>query len=117
MTQVPPFTHYPKHPWPGLLIGGRFPIHVWPRHLMWAFEWYEPGKELLLRRGDPWFYVRFETEDPSRPVKLVEAEMTEPLRHYLDSISTVTNYVSRTFSLFATAKERRPKTLLTPLKR
>jgi hypothetical protein len=117
MTQLPPFAHYAKEPWPGIEIGGRFPIHIWPRHLMWAFEWYDCSKDLVLRRGDPWFYVRFETEDPSRPVKLVEAEMTEPLRQYLNSVSTVTNYVSRTFSLFETARQRRPKTLLLPKQR
>jgi len=117
MTQLPPFAHYAKEPWPGVEIGGRFPIHIWPRHLMWAFEWYDCSKELVLRRGDPWFYVRFEAEDPSRPVRIVEAEMTEPLRQYLNSVSTVTNYVRRTFSLFNTARERRPKSLLLPKKR
>jgi len=40
--------------------------------------------------------------------------MTEDLRAYTDGMRGVTNYVSRTFSLFNTAKSRRPKTLLTP---
>jgi hypothetical protein len=112
MTQLPPFAHYRSPPLPGLLIGGRLPIHVWPRPMVWAFEWYEPEKEIVLKRGEPWFYLRFETEDPSRPVRLVEAEMTPPLREYVSGTAAVTNYVNRTFSLFATARERRPEKLL-----
>jgi hypothetical protein len=117
MTQLPPFSHYRSTPWPGLLIGGRFPIHIWPRALMWAFEWHEPSKDLVLRRGEPWFYVRFETEDPSRPVRLVEAQMTPELKEYAAGASAVTNYVNRTFSLFNTARERRPEKLLVPKRR
>jgi len=114
MTQLPPFAHYRSPPWPGVLVGGRMPIDVWPRQLMWAFEWYDPKQTLTLRRGEPWFYVRFETADPSRPVRLIEAEMTPELAQYLKGMAGVTNYVKRTYSLFDTARERRPKTLLTP---
>jgi hypothetical protein len=96
------------------MIGGRFPIHVWPRELVWAFEWHDTSQDLIIRRGDPWFYLNFETEDPSRHVRLVEAQMTGPLRDYTNGMRGVTNYVGRTFSLFATARTRRPRTLLTP---
>ncbi len=85
--------------------------------MMWAFEWFEPNKPLILHRGEPWFYVRFETHDPSRPVRLVEAEMTPELRAYNQGMSAVANYVNRTYSLFKTAEARRPKTLLKPVKR
>ena len=113
MTQLPAFNHYQPNPLPGVLVGGRFPIDVWPRHLMWAMEWHDTSRELVLKRGEPWFYVRFEAHDPSRPIKLVEAEMTPALSEYIKGVSSVTNYVNRTFSLFKTARERRPKTLLT----
>ena len=112
LTQLPPFDRFPASNWPGLLICGRFPFHVWPRHLMWAFEWHDRERDLILRRGEPWFYLRFETEDPSRPIRLVEAEMTPALREYLKGLSAVTNYVNQTFSLFGVARSRRPKTLL-----
>lgn len=112
INQLPPFLDYIDLAWPGLIIAGRFPVHIWPRHLMWAFEWHDTSKDLILKRGDPWFYARFETEDPSRPVRVVEAEMTPEVRGYIDAISGVTNYVNRTFSLFDKAKARRPKTLL-----
>jgi hypothetical protein len=114
INQLPPFYHYPANAWPGLLIGGRFPIDVWPRGLVWAFEWYDTSKDLIIKRGDPWFYAVFETPDPSRRVRLIEAEQTPALNEYLAGIKGVTNYVNRTFSLFNVARERRPKTLLVP---
>ena len=117
MSQLPPFHHYRKEPWPGLLIGGRFPIDVWPRHMMWAMEWHDTSRDLILKRGEPWFYVRFETSDPARPVRMVEAEMTPALQAQIKGASAVSNYVNRTFSLFKTARERRPEKLLTPKKR
>ena len=117
MAQTPPFNHFMPQPWPGLMIGGRFPIDVWPRHLMWAFEWHDVSQELVLTRGDPWFYVRFETDDASRQVRLVEAEQTPELKEYMAGSRSVTNYVNRTFSLFATARARRPRTLLVKKKR
>jgi hypothetical protein len=58
-----------------------------------------------------------ELEDPSRQVRLVEAEMTPALEQYLKGMDTVTQYVSRTFSLFPTARSRRPQQLLTKVKR
>ncbi|MHC2333213.1 hypothetical protein [Bradyrhizobium sp. USDA 4454] len=112
MMQLPAFNHYYSTPLPGVMIGGRLPIHIWPRPMMWAFEWHDISKELVLKRGDPWFYVRFEFQDPTRPVRLVEADMTPQLREYMQGVSSVTNYVSRTYSLFETAKSRRPRTLL-----
>ena len=112
INQIAPYLDYIDPPWPGTLIAGRFPVHIWPRHLMWAFEWHDTSMDIIISRGDPWFYARFETDDPSRPVRLVEAEATPDVRAYIDSISGVTNYVNRTFSLFERAKARRPKVLL-----
>ncbi len=114
ITMYPAFYHYLDKPLPGLMLGGRFPIHVWPRPLTWAFEWHDPTKDIMINRGDPWFYFSLETEDPSRHARLVEAEMTKELREYARGIHNVTAYVNRTFSLFNTASQRRPKTLLTP---
>ena len=112
MSQLPPFNHYRDPILPGLMIGGRLPIHIWPRSMMWAFDWHDPSKDLILKRGEPWFYVRFETTDPSKPVRLVEAEMTPELREYCNGLDSVTNYVNQTYQLFATAEKRRPKVLL-----
>jgi hypothetical protein len=117
MTQCPAFMHYRAEQMPGTLFGGRFPIHVWPRPLMWAFEWHDIRKELVLKRGEPWFYVLFETEPQDRPVQMVEAAKTPELDAYMTQISGAVNYVNQTFSLFKTAAGRRPETLVTPVQR
>jgi hypothetical protein len=79
---------------------------------MWAFEWYDTTKELVLRRDEPWFNVRFETHDPARPVRLFEAERNPALDEHLKGLSAVANYVDRTYSLFKVAAARRPDKLL-----
>ena len=114
LSQVAPFMHYRSDPWPGTIFGGRFPIDVWPRPLMWAFEWHDTDKELKLSRGEPLFYCQFETVPQDRPVQLIEAALTPELDGYLKQISGVVNFVNQSFSLFGTAAERRPETLVVP---
>ncbi|MGO1119598.1 hypothetical protein ACTL6U_12865 [Rhodovibrionaceae bacterium A322] len=117
INQMPPYDHYFKPAWPGLLLGGRYPADVWPRQLMFAFEWHDINEELVINRGDPWFYIRFDTADPMRPIRVVEAEMTPELRQYCTGLDGVTNYVNQTWKLFAEARTRRPETLLQRPKR
>jgi hypothetical protein len=117
MSQIAPFMHYAREPLPGTIFGGRFPVHVWPRPLMWAFEWHEPEKPLKLERGEPLFYAMFETLPQERAVQLVEAQLTPELEQYLKLISGAVNYVNQTFSLFKAAEERRPARLLKQVER
>ncbi len=117
LTQLGAFAHYRKDPLPGTLFGGRFPISLWPRPLMWAFEWHEPEKDIILRRGEPLFYCQFEGSSPERPVQLVEVERTAELMAYVEAIGGAVNYVNQTFSLFKSAEALRPKTLVVPKKR
>ncbi len=114
MTQLGTFAHYRADPLPGTIFGGRFPINVWPRPLMWAFEWHDIAKPLMLRRGEPLFYVQFEGATPDRPVQMVEAERTPELEAYMEKLSGVVNYVNQTFSLFQAAEAIRPDRLLKP---
>ena len=112
LTQLDAFGYYRKHPLPGTIFGGRFPIHIWPRPLMWAFEWHDTSKDLILNRGEPLFYCQFNGYDPSRTIKLLQAEKTPELMQYMDQISGVVNYVNQTFSLFNEVEKVRPKNLL-----
>ena len=114
MTQLGTFAHYRPDPLPGTIFGGRFPVNIWPRPLMWAFEWHDTEKPLLLRRGEPLFYCQFEGDAPDRPIQMVEAERTPELEAYLEKISGVVNYVNQTFSLFRAAERIRPARLLKP---
>lgn len=112
ITQLDAFGHYRKNPLPGTIFGGRFPIHIWPRPLMWAFEWHDTSKDLILKRGEPLFYCQFDGFDPSRTVKLLQTEKTPELLQYMEKISGVVNYVNQTFSLFSEVEKVRPKSLL-----
>jgi hypothetical protein len=114
ISQLPPVLHYTGDTRPGTQISGRFPIDIWPRALQWAFEWHDTTKDLILKRGEPFFYVRFETPDPAAPVRLIEAKKTPELESYIASITGVTEFVGQTYSLFKTARERRPARLLFP---
>jgi len=117
VSQVSPFMHYQRDPLPGTIFGGRYPINVWPRPLMCAFEWHYLDKPLKVTRGDPLFYVGFETLPQDRSVVVTEAEVTQELQDYMDLISGAVNYVNQTFSLFEAAEARRPETLVRPVKR
>jgi hypothetical protein len=117
LSEVAAFAHYRSDPLPGTIFGGRFPLTIWPRPLMWAFEWHEPEKDIVIKRGEPLFYVQFEAMDPARPVQLIEAERTPELAAYLEKIGGVVNYVNQTFGLFKAAEALRPKTLLVPKNR
>jgi hypothetical protein len=114
MSQIAPFAHYRRDGLPGTIFGGRFPINVWPRPIMWAFEWHEPERDIRLTRGEPLFYVQFEADGPDRAVQMVEAARTPELTGYMDKIGGVVNYVNQTFGLFKAAEELRPPRLLTP---
>ena len=116
-TQLAPFMDYQKDPWPGTIFGGRFPIHTWPRPLMWAFEWHDVSKPLKINRGDPLFYVQFETISPDRSFVLAETEVTPELTDYVDFVSGAVSYVNQTFSLFERAEEVRPASLVKPIRR
>jgi len=116
-SQISPFMHYMKDPLPGTIFGGRFPINVWPRPLMWAFEWHDISRPIKLRRGDPLFYLMFETLPQDRAVSVKEVELTPELQDYMDLISGAVNYVNQTFSLFEAAEARRPATLVKPVLR
>ncbi len=114
ITQLEAFAHYRRTPLPGTIFGGRFPINIWPRPLMWAFEWHETDKDIVLKRGDPLFYCQFEGVGPERPVQMVEAERTPETLSYIEHISGAANYVNQTFSLFKAAEAARPALLVTP---
>ena len=112
LTQLSPFLNFNSSYWPGTLISGRFNITNWPRTLSWAFEWFDLSNDLILKRGHPWFYVFFEGNKAEDSFKIVEAEYTEELKKFKHSMVQTPRYVSSTFSLFKTAKSRRPKKLL-----
>lgn len=117
LTQVAPFAHYREPQLPGTVFGGRFPIDVWPRPLLWAFEWHDTERPIVVERGEPLFYVHFECSSPERTLKLVPAALTDELREYMEKLAGVAGYVNQTFGLFEAAERLRPTRLVEPLPR
>ena len=113
LEQMAPFNAMTDKALPGVFVGRRLPIDIWPQLLSWTFEWQDLNQEVVLKRGQPWFYLTFETNDPERPIRLVEAEMTEDLKAHCTGLDQAERYTSR--DLFEVARARRPKTLLKPL--
>lgn len=116
ITQIDAFAHYRPTPLPGTIFGGRFPINAWVRPLMWAFEWHDTKKDLIVKRGDPLFYLQFEADGPDRPISLQQVARTPEIELWMEQMSGVVNYVNQTFSLFQTAESLRPASLLKPIK-
>lgn len=112
MTMLAPYMSQSILKWPGIMVGGRLPIHIWPRILNWGFEWIDLDQDLRIRRGQPLCYVYFETGSLQNKVNLFELENTEKLQEFRKGISSTPKYMSNTFSLFETAMKRRPKKLL-----
>ena len=94
------------------MIGGRLPIHIWPRILNFAFEWHDLDNDLILRRGQDLCYLYFGTESLRTNIQLVEIENTPELKEYRSGISSTPKFMSNTFSLFETALKRRPRKLV-----
>ncbi|MEM7439294.1 MAG: hypothetical protein AAF393_06820 [Pseudomonadota bacterium] len=115
--QTDAFMHYRADAMPGTIFGGRFAIQNWPRPLMWAFEWHDTKRDLILKRGQPWFYIQFETLPQDRSVSMVEAELTPELSQFMDHTSAAVNYVNQSFQLLKDAERSRPTTLIQPVKR
>lgn len=117
LLQTDAFAHFRRDPLPGTILGGRFPIEDWPRPIMWAFEWHDISRELILHRGEPLFYLMFETARPDRPVQLVEAERTAELTAWIEHVAGAVNYVDQTFRLFRAARAARPQRAVVPVRR
>ena len=112
MSMIAPYMSRNMATWPGVFIGGRMPIHLWPRILNWAFEWTDLDQDLILKRGQPLCYMYFESKNLRTKPNLFELEYTKELEEFRRGISSTPKFMSNTFSLFETAAKRRPKNLL-----
>ncbi len=112
LNQLPPYMseHYVQ--FPGLVISGRFPTHIWPRALNLAIEWVDFERDLEIKRGQPLCYLLFETERPNAPIQLVEAKLTDELREYRSEFEDIPKFLSGTFNLIEKLEAKRPPKLL-----
>jgi hypothetical protein len=90
-------------------ISGRFNIYGWQRPLNWAFEWDTKCGDLIVKMGEPLYYVRFYDLDGRLITNpdLVKISLTEELRARLNSSAGVTALQRGTATLIRKASEER----------
>lgn len=112
MSLLPPFLAPAMRKWPGTMVASRFPLTIWPRDLVWAFEWDRPGEELVLRQGEPIAYALCEFDNPNKRPELVEAALTETLAEWREGMEGLDNFVEDVEEIWRGAPARRPARLL-----
>jgi hypothetical protein len=100
------------------LIPGRFDIYGWQRPLNWAFEWDTKCGDLIIKMGEPLYYVRFYDKSGSLIPNpdLVRTPLTDELRSRLNASSGVTSLQRGTAALIKKSAEERSGPLLSKVK-
>lgn len=113
MQLLPVVNTYEFNP-PGICICGEFDIHAWHRPVQWGFEWWDTNKPLIIKRGQPLYYVKFVVhKDPTEKVRLVRLKANENTTKPILRANNVSHFMGRTFDLFNIAKKYRPKKFIT----
>jgi hypothetical protein len=77
------------------VIPGRFKISDWWRPLDFAIQLPERRHEVIIKEGDPLFYITFSSRDPSDVFVLKELEITKELDDFINVTTGVKNYRPR----------------------
>jgi hypothetical protein len=72
------------------IISGTYDISKWIRPVEFAFEVIDDTKPIVIKRGDPMYYVRFPTTDK---INLVKEPISEDLSKVINSCTTLKDYV------------------------
>ena len=85
--------------YPFRLIEGQFPIHSWRRPLSWAIEWVDVKKDIILKRGIPWFDLSFIGNKNKKTLNLKKQKLTKSLLDEIYANRDVTKYIRGTSKL------------------
>ena len=84
---------------PFRLIEGQFPIDTWKRPLSWAVEWVDINRDIIFKRGYPWFNISFISEDLSSNTRLEKMELKPKVLNEITANKDVTKYIKGTSKL------------------
>lgn len=112
LTQMSAWTSTEGVRLPGPLVGGRYPVHLWPRSLNLAFEWQYPDQLFRMKRGQPIFNLYAEIDEKYEAITLKRAEPNSKLTAYRSTIEDVVKYTSGIQSIYEEMKAKRPERLL-----
>lgn len=86
------------------VIPGKFDIYAWQRPLNWAIEWDSTLGDLIIRAGEPQYFVRFrESSRGSHEADLVECDFTPKLKARLSLSQGITGIRKSTVPLMKKA--------------
>jgi len=101
------------------VIPGRFNIYGWQRPLNWAIEWDTKCGDLIIRQGDPLYFLRFFNEmgQTINNINLMNIELTPEIKERLNSTTGVTGLRRGLAPVMNRAAEERESSLMTPKKK
>jgi len=95
------------------VIPGKFDIYSWQRPLNWAIEWDTGFGDLVIRVGEPLYFLKFtEISSGTHDADLVECEMTPQLIQRLNLSRGITGIRKSTLPLMKKAGSLRSATKL-----
>jgi hypothetical protein len=90
------------------VIPGKFNIYDWQRPLNWAIEWDTRQGDLIIRTGEPLYFVKFtELSSNSNEVELVNEPLTEIIQERLRLSRGITGIRKSTLPLMKKTGETR----------
>lgn len=96
-----------SHSW--RLIPGKFNIYSWQRPLNWACEWHVEAGDLIIKAGEPLYFITFESAEGQSlgNIELVESPMTPEINEQLRLTRGVASIRRGVMPLFDIAAECR----------
>jgi len=96
------------------VIPGRFDVFGWQRPLNWAIEWDTSCGDLVVRAGEPLYFVRFWTNEGQQIVEpdLVEIPLSDELERRMSTMLGVTAMHRGTAALMKRSASERTSRLL-----
>ena len=101
------------------LIPGSFDIFAWQRPLNWAIEWDTRCGDLIIKQGDPLYFLRFFNGKGQciDNISLMNIELTPEIKERLNSTTGVTGLRRGLLPVMNRAIEERESSLMIPKKK
>jgi hypothetical protein len=103
-----PQSFYRKEPLPGVVIPSYLDIQKWTRPIQWAFEWRDINKDLVIKRGEPIQYIRFQGKNYNDVFKLKQLDFNEDMEAAVKRCKTMLPFKKNMLSLSDALLKKRP---------
>lgn len=110
METFPPFLH--ESPRNARYIPGGYDIYNWHRPVDYSFEFKDPRAEVVIKQGDPLFYIRFRSPDLRAKFTLEEVEWSDKLSEATRRCSLPMFVPHQAWQLIQRGNKLRPKRFL-----